>query len=532
VIVLYSATYGWWKIADLGLSSPAPATSASAVTTNDARGKTVYRAPEVPGERTYNKMADIWSLGCILHVLCLGAPAFQSDFEVGQYVAQKKPLKFILPERRNSMSQFTFATWIRAMMDWDRDRRPSTEELGSTFWEVLQVLEGIEPSTKASWDKFDFLSPCNLLSTDLPSNNLAMSQEIPPRWEHMLIQGAPYSHHRQCLKTAADIAAAREKILGRLHPFTVHSKVRSAWTSHFTCPRDTLADEFQTLIDETGETNVRLIASYHAGLARTSDSCEESIKSFDMAVEILNKAVDPATSPEGLSYSVASLDKQIEAQLDNPPNKTCRKRKRTAKSEDVATQLPELPSIKIDRALSQMRLEYSTQRRHLGRNHPETVETMVNIGAAYKALAFVKGREGATAKVLEKYHFAKEESFRDALEILCEYPGDDHPETLWVLSEVGQMDLDQGCTAEGKKKLERALEQQRYILGDDDEDTLATAERLEQLYEDIGEHHKIAALPEKGKAVASGNRRVRQMVPEVEGDMEMSDWIEASSSNS
>jgi tetratricopeptide (TPR) repeat protein len=284
------------------------------------------------------------------------------------------------------------------------------------------------------------------------------------------------------------------------------------------------------LLNDPGQTNVRLLASYHAGVGWASDKCEESIKSFEAAIKILNNAADHTTSPEALSYTVALLNAQVEV-LGDPPNKT-RKRKRTAK-EDVTKQLPDSPSIKIERALLQMQLEWNAQRMHpkFGKNHPETVQTMVQIGLAYKTQANIKKREGAISKSLEIYHQSKEIYFRDALEILGNVLGDDHPETLWLLHEVAQMDLNKGCTSEGLQKLERALIQQRYVLGDDDPDTVATIKRLEQLYRDKGEVNKLADLPKKLKAVACGKRRARIIVPEEEIETPV-DCNEVSLSNS
>jgi hypothetical protein len=46
---------------------------------------------------TLNKMADIWSLGCILHVLCLGTPVFKTNFEAVLYADKEKGLEVLHP---------------------------------------------------------------------------------------------------------------------------------------------------------------------------------------------------------------------------------------------------------------------------------------------------------------------------------------------------------------------------------------------------------------------------------------------------
>ena len=521
LIVLYSATYGWWKISDLGFSSPG-STSDRARATSNARGKRGYRAPELLHNGQYNKKGDIWSLGCILHVLCFGIPAFQSDIEASEYARGKKRLDVTFPFDY-TVSHIMIGTWIGEMVDWDPHRRPTPEAQGKRFWQLLRLLEGIPFSTREAWKDIDFLSPYNLLSTDLPSDNLAMSKNIPPRWEHLLFQGAPHSHSLYCLKHAEVVATAREKILGNFHPLTVHSKARSAWTSFYTRARDNLVDEFRTLLKETRETDARLVASYHAGVGWTSENYEESIKNFETAIEILHNieifhkttVSDQTTCPEALSYTVALLKTQLKV-LGVPPKKS-RKRKLTTNAADTKQPI-ELASTKGGLTLLQMQLEWNTQQMHpkLGKDHPEAVQSMVDIGLAYEILSEIKKREGSSSAIQEKHYQAKEVHLGQALEIGRKVLGEDHPDTLWLLHEVAQMDLKKGRTGEGIHKLERALIQQRYVLGDEDADTVATIDRLKEMYKEKGELDKLAALPKKAKAVAGAKRRAKRTVPEEE----------------
>ena len=143
--MLYSATYGWWKIADLGLTSSG--TTEDHNTTQAGRGKECYRAAELvrEGKKTFNKKTDIWSLGCILHDLCVGKRAFATDVAAWDYSLKKEPLKIKFSPSLEGAAEIVLELWIREMIDWDPTRRPTPEALGKRFWQLLFLV--ITPSS-------------------------------------------------------------------------------------------------------------------------------------------------------------------------------------------------------------------------------------------------------------------------------------------------------------------------------------------------------------------------------------------------
>lgn len=95
-----------WKLTDFGLTSEAAASRL--YTTTKARGTPGYRAPEVDLHKKFNNKVDIWSMGCVLHELAVGRPAFGSDLELASYCFMNQPYEAILDERFND----SVATYI------------------------------------------------------------------------------------------------------------------------------------------------------------------------------------------------------------------------------------------------------------------------------------------------------------------------------------------------------------------------------------------------------------------------------------
>ena len=114
---------------------------------------------------------------------------------------------------KHAAFHIVFEKWIGDIVNWDSTKRPTTEQLGERFWELLSLLVEIPDPIRGSWEKINFLCATKLLSTDLPSNNLAMNQESPPRRDQFLLEGAPNYH----VGRLESVAAARENILGSSH---------------------------------------------------------------------------------------------------------------------------------------------------------------------------------------------------------------------------------------------------------------------------------------------------------------------------
>src|SRR5271170_4772873 len=290
----------------------------------------------------------------------------------------------------------------------------------------------------------------NLLSTDSPSDNLAMMKQIPPRWEHVLFQGDPHSHNIETLERAKQVAVAREKLLGESHPKSIHSKVRLAWTCFYMSPTSVAnsSEQFKKLLElkAPNENADRETVSYLAGIGWsefTSENYDEAAKNFEKALEIQNQ-YDRLVDPDSLSYTVA-LAKVHLVQALIGKRTTGRKRKRTSTDSDVAS-----PRSLVERALGQLHLSYNCQRfsPELGKNHPETAETMATLAYGYQVLARIRKGELVPTKVLKQYYQSAEIFLNEAFETTHMSLGDDHPHTLLSLHEVAHVDFMNGRNAE------------------------------------------------------------------------------------
>ena len=487
-------------------------------TTQAGRGKEGYRAPELVRDRnkTFNKKTDIWSLGCILYDLCVGKKAFPTDVAAYDYSLQKEKLAFEFPGSFAGAPEFVFATWIREMIDWDSARRPTPEALGKEFWRLLYLV--IDPSLvsatlRNTWANTDLLLTENLLSTDSPSDNLAMMKQIPPRWEHVLFQGDPHSHNIETLERAKQVAVAREKLLGESHPKSIHSKVRLAWTCFYMSPTSVAnsSEQFKKLLElkAPNENADRETVSYLAGIGWsefTSENYDEAAKNFEKALEIQHQ-YDRLVDPDSLSYTVA-LAKVHLVQALISKRTTGRKRKRTSTDSDVAS-----PRSLVERALSQLHLSYNCQRfsPELGKNHPETAETMATLAYGYQVLARIRKGELVPTKVLKQYYQSAEIFLNEAFETTHMSLGDDHPHTLLSLHEVAHVDFMNGRKAEAIQKLEKVLAKQKFTLGIDDPDTQATLSTLRDAYRACGETRKLKELANQVRngPPGVGGRRLR-----------------------
>ena len=243
----------------------------------------------------------------------------------------------------------------------------------------------------------------------------------------MLFQGSPHSHNIKTLERAKQVAVARENLLGESHPQTIHSKVRLAWTSFYMSPTSIAnsSEQFKRLLElkAPNEMADRETVSYLAGIGWSeylSENYDESSRMFEKALEIQQQS-DRFMDSDTLSYTVALAKVQLTKALINM-KKTGRKRKRSS-SDDVASR-----SL-AERALSQLHLSYNCQRLcpDLGKDHPETAETMKSLAWGYQVLATMRKVELAPTKVLKQYYQSAEIFFNEALEVERKSLGDDHP---------------------------------------------------------------------------------------------------------
>jgi serine/threonine protein kinase len=130
-----------WKIADFGLT--AIGNTIRQNTTNAARGKPCYRAPELLREQnsSYSKQVDIWSLGCVLHELCIGKKAFSSDWAAFEYAALGGKMKLQFPDWFDDKSSRTLGTLILDMLHVDYSKRPTTLSIRNRLSDFRRNLD-------------------------------------------------------------------------------------------------------------------------------------------------------------------------------------------------------------------------------------------------------------------------------------------------------------------------------------------------------------------------------------------------------
>jgi eukaryotic-like serine/threonine-protein kinase len=139
-------------------------------------------------------------------------------------------------------------------------------------------------------------------------------------------------------------------------------------------------------------------------------------------------------------------------------------------------------------ALEQQAL--ADRRRVLGDEHPETLLSMANVGEYLSALGKKDEAETIDREVLEKSRRVR---------------GDDNPETLNCLANLGNLLLDKGRFSDAEPYFREALDKRRRLLGDDHPDTLESIRDWGQLLQEQG---KLAEAEPFYREVLSKRRRV------------------------
>jgi serine/threonine protein kinase len=136
MVVLYCRRDKAWKITDFGISA---AGSDRAQTTQNARGTSGYRAPELltRAKATFTNKADIWAIGCILYHLVFGKQLFDDDWTAREWTISKEPLPWWLIADLEYWVESVYWTFldsvICAMLTPEPHKRPSASGLLAIF---------------------------------------------------------------------------------------------------------------------------------------------------------------------------------------------------------------------------------------------------------------------------------------------------------------------------------------------------------------------------------------------------------------
>jgi len=110
------------------------------------RGTEGYRAPELrTGTPVYSTKTDIWALGCVLHELSFGQPAFKGDWDALDYGRSYKKLEFPTKDLRwHDSDKLLLSTVLERALAVHEFFRPSADEMVNLIESVIKVL-GVSP---------------------------------------------------------------------------------------------------------------------------------------------------------------------------------------------------------------------------------------------------------------------------------------------------------------------------------------------------------------------------------------------------
>jgi serine/threonine protein kinase len=144
---------------------------------------------------------------------------------------------------------------------------------------------------------------------------------------------------------------------------------------------------------------------------------------------------------------------------------------------------------KIDDALALQRRALEIRRQSLGDDHPETITSMNNLGSILEA-------SGSAAEA--------EPLYREALERRRRLLGEDHEDTLSTMGNLGNLLRAGGKAAEAEPLLKGSMEGLRRVKGPESRDTLIAMNTYGYLLVDEGKHAE--ALPYWREAYETGRR--------------------------
>jgi serine/threonine protein kinase/tetratricopeptide (TPR) repeat protein len=149
-----------------------------------------------------------------------------------------------------------------------------------------------------------------------------------------------------------------------------------------------------------------------------------------------------------------------------------------------------------------------TSRRVLGNDHPNTLTSINNMGA----LLWGQGLQAQGPYAQDKLAEA-EPYFREALDKRRRLLGDDHPDTLISINNMGALLKAQGKLAEAEPYFREALQSCRRVLGDEHPDTLSSVNSMGSLLEAQG--NRAEAEPYFFEALEMSRRLFKGDHPEV-----------------
>lgn len=333
------------------------ATTKQLGTTDARRGTPCYKAPELQS----CQKSDIWALGCIFYELCSKEKAFPNDYDVFKFQAsnEEKSVEF-LPWIGEAPRQI-FGQWIKEMLRVDHTSRPSVEDLGTRFHELVSLVIGTnDPATgdNAYLNKStptSLLHHLNYLGTDLIRQRDVNSV----RWESVLPPLGLHEDHKVLVKLLKRFVTARKSLLGCQHPKTVWSIVNLAWTQYYIGLENKAEDGFNEALEIMRSMRFELtdMLSVISGISRVR--------------------VEQKMYPEACEMWNTLLEAQKEEYGEDHPE--------TLSSMQALAWTLLLSKSNLEIIISELECILEKQRNSpdLGANHPEALTTAMLLASAY-----------------------------------------------------------------------------------------------------------------------------------------------------
>jgi serine/threonine protein kinase len=134
LLVLYSN--GRWKITGFALASISGNNDLPQQTEN-SRGTSGYRAPELVSDAYFSTKVDIWALGCIAYEILTRTSAFSDDFEIYSYSVGDFEIGFP-SQLALGTSEYSIWQTVRSMLHPKGVKRPTARAVHCKFRSLLK----------------------------------------------------------------------------------------------------------------------------------------------------------------------------------------------------------------------------------------------------------------------------------------------------------------------------------------------------------------------------------------------------------
>ncbi len=461
------------KVIDFGIAKATAArlTEKTLFTEHQALiGTPEYMSPEqAEGSLDIDTRTDVYSLGVLLYELLTGATPFAGRaLRSAAYGELQRIIREVDPPRPSTrvsqkndtltaiaacrrLEPAQLGATVRGELDWivmkalEKDRQRRYETANGLAMDIRRYLDGepvvaAPPSTLYRARKFVRRHKGVVLSVAAIAAALSIGL-VAFAWQAR-IAGAQRDRavaaEAEATKRAGELKVVSDfqaRMLGQIDATRAGQELTTDVTARFAAA---LAEAQVPERDRAGE-----VASFKAQWDR--------VNATDAARALIDHTL--------LKPAIDTLDREFKSQpaVDAMLRQT------------LATVYQQLGQ--LDDALPLQEGALATNRRVLGKEHPETLRALNNLGALLHA----------QGKLPEADAYLTE-----ALDTRRRVLGDAHPDTLSSLNQMGYLRDDQGKLDEAERYYRESLEKRRRVLGEDHPDTLISINNMGMLLKTQG----------------------------------------------